>query len=38
MEEKVPHEAVVGNESKQRGKRHPSRATGETGPAVHEAS
>ena len=38
LKEKVPHEAVVENEGKQRGKRHPNRASGETGPAVHEAS
>ena len=38
LEEKVPHEAVVGNEGKRRGRRHPSRASGETGPNVHEAS
>jgi len=28
----------VGNEGKGRGRRHPSRASGETGPAVHQAS
>ena len=38
MEEKVPREAVVGSEGKRRGKGRPSRASGETGPAVHEAS
>ena len=38
MEEKVPPEAVVGNEGKRRGRRHPSRASGETGPTVLEAS
>jgi len=38
LEEKVPREAVVGSEGEWRGRRHPSRASGETGPAVHEAS
>ena len=38
MEEKVPSEAVVGSEGKRRGRRRPSRASGEAGPAVHEAS
>ena len=38
MEEKVPREAVVGNEGKWRGRRHPSRASAEIRPAVHEAS
>ena len=38
LEEKMPPEAVVGSEGKRRGRRHPSRASGETGPAVHEAS
>lgn len=38
MEEKVPREAVVGSEGERKERRRPSRASGETGPAVHEAS
>ena len=34
----VPREAVMGSEGKRRERRRPSRASGETGPAVHEAS
>ena len=36
--EEVPREAVMGSEGKRRERRRPSRASGETGPAVHEAS
>ena len=36
--EEVPGEAVMGSEGKRRERRRPSRASGETGLAVHEAS